>query len=74
MSAAASAARATFPRTTREDERNFQNILVERGGVHVDDVVVRLASAGRSRRRRVAAGAGSARRQRDRATRRQRPS
>jgi hypothetical protein len=30
------------PATTREDERNFQNILVERGGVHVDDVIVRL--------------------------------
>lgn len=35
-----------IPATTREDERNFQNILVERGGVHVDDVVVRLAAAG----------------------------
>lgn len=32
------------PATTREDERNYQNILVERGGVHIDDVVVRLAS------------------------------
>ncbi len=30
------------PATTREDERNYQNILVERGGVHVDDVIVRL--------------------------------
>lgn len=30
------------PATTREDERNYQNILVERGGVHIDDVVVRL--------------------------------
>ena len=35
-----------IPATTREDDRNFQNLLVERGGVHVDDVVVRLASAG----------------------------
>jgi hypothetical protein len=35
-----------IPAVTREDDRNFQNILVERGGVHVDDVVVRLASAG----------------------------
>jgi hypothetical protein len=33
------------PATTREDARNFQNILVERGGVHVDDVIVRLAGA-----------------------------
>jgi hypothetical protein len=34
-----------IPAETREDEQNFQNILVERGGVHIDDVVVRLASA-----------------------------
>jgi len=34
-----------IPAQTREDENNFQNILVERGGVHIDDVVVRLASA-----------------------------
>ncbi len=34
-----------IPATTREDDRNYQNILVERGGLHVDDVVVRLASA-----------------------------
>ena len=32
-----------IPATTREDEHNFQNLLVERGGVHIDDVVVRLA-------------------------------
>jgi len=32
--------------TTREDDRNFQNLLIERGGVHVDDVVVRLAAGG----------------------------
>ncbi|HTU13194.1 MAG TPA: caspase family protein [Allosphingosinicella sp.] len=32
-----------IPAETREDERNFQNLLVERGGVHIDDVVVRLA-------------------------------
>ena len=32
-----------IPATTREDERNFQNLVIERGGVHVDDVVVRLA-------------------------------
>ena len=34
-----------IPATTREDDRNFQNLLIERGGVHVDDVVVRLAAA-----------------------------
>jgi Caspase domain len=34
-----------IPAETREDEQNYQNLLVERGGVHVDDVVVRLASA-----------------------------
>ena len=34
-----------IPAQTREDEPNYQNILVERGGLHVDDVVVRLASA-----------------------------
>ena len=34
-----------IPAETREDQQNFQNILVERGGVNVDDVVVRLASA-----------------------------
>jgi len=33
-----------IPATTREDDRNFQNLLVERGGVHVDDVIVRLAA------------------------------
>ena len=34
-----------IPATTREDESNFQNLLIERGGVHIDDVVVRLAAA-----------------------------
>ncbi len=34
-----------IPAETREDERNYQNLLVERGGVHIDDVVVRLAGA-----------------------------
>jgi hypothetical protein len=32
-----------IPATTREDERNFQNLLIERGGLQVEDVVVRLA-------------------------------
>jgi hypothetical protein len=31
-----------IPATTREDDRNFQNLLIERGGIHVDDVVVRF--------------------------------
>ena len=34
-----------IPATTREDERNFQNLVIERGGVHVDDVVVRLGGS-----------------------------
>jgi hypothetical protein len=33
-----------IPATTREDDRNFQNLVIERGGIHVDDVVVRLGS------------------------------
>jgi hypothetical protein len=32
-----------IPASTREDENNFQNILVERGGLQIEDVVVRLA-------------------------------
>jgi hypothetical protein len=32
-----------IPATTREDEHNFQNLLIERGGLQVEDVVVRLA-------------------------------
>jgi hypothetical protein len=32
-----------IPATTREDENGYQNILVERGGLQVEDVVVRLA-------------------------------
>ncbi|HYN45531.1 MAG TPA: caspase family protein, partial [Allosphingosinicella sp.] len=35
-----------IPATTREDDRNYQNLLIERGGVHVEDVVVRLGAAG----------------------------
>jgi hypothetical protein len=31
-----------IPASTREDEPNFQNLVIERGGVHIDDVVVRL--------------------------------
>ena len=33
-----------IPASTREDEPNFQNLIIERGGVHIDDVVVRLAA------------------------------
>ena len=36
-----------IPATTREDDRNFQNLVIERGGVHVEDVVVRLGSVPR---------------------------
>jgi len=32
-----------IPATTREDEQNYQNLLIERGGLQVEDVVVRLA-------------------------------
>jgi hypothetical protein len=32
-----------IPATTREDENNFQNLLIERGGLQIEDVVVRLA-------------------------------
>lgn len=32
-----------IPATTREDENNFQNLIVERGGLQIEDVVVRLA-------------------------------
>jgi hypothetical protein len=35
-----------IPATTREDDRNYQNLLIERGGIHIDDVVVRLAAGG----------------------------
>jgi hypothetical protein len=46
-----------IPAQTREDEQNFQNLLVERGGVHVDDVIVRLASAGAAAMPRAARSA-----------------
>lgn len=36
-----------IPAMTREEARNFQNLVIERGGVHVDDVIVRLAGQGR---------------------------
>jgi len=32
-----------IPASTREDENNFQNLLIERGGLQVEDVAVRLA-------------------------------
>jgi hypothetical protein len=41
-----------IPATTREDENNYQNILVERGGLQIEDVIVRLAGG-----RQVAAAA-----------------
>jgi hypothetical protein len=33
-----------IPATTREDEPNFQNLVIERGGIHIDDAVVRLGA------------------------------
>jgi hypothetical protein len=41
-----------IPATTREDDRNYQNLLIERGGLQVEDVVVRLGGG-----RQVAAAA-----------------
>jgi hypothetical protein len=35
-----------IPATTREDEANYQYLLVERGGVHIEDGVVRLGGGG----------------------------
>jgi hypothetical protein len=35
-----------IPATTREDDRNYQNLLIERGGLQVEDVVVRLGAPG----------------------------
>ncbi|HEY0114438.1 MAG TPA: pre-peptidase C-terminal domain-containing protein [Allosphingosinicella sp.] len=37
-----------IPAATREDESNYQYLLVERGGIHIDDGVVRLGGGGRS--------------------------
>lgn len=34
-----------IPATTREEEDNYQNLVIERGGVNIEDVVVRLAAA-----------------------------
>ena len=33
-----------IPASTREDESNYQHLLVERGGVHIDDALVRLGA------------------------------
>jgi len=35
-----------IPATTREDEANYQYLLVERGGIHIEDGVVRLGAGG----------------------------
>lgn len=43
-----------IPASTREDQANYQYLLVERGGVHIDDGVVRLGGGVRT------AGADSA--------------
>ena len=37
-----------IPATTREDEANYQYLLVERGGVHIEDGVVRLGGGART--------------------------
>ncbi len=34
-----------IPASTREEEANYQNLVIERGGVNIEDVVVRLAAA-----------------------------
>jgi hypothetical protein len=33
-----------IPASTREDENNYQYLIVERGGIHIDDGVVRLGA------------------------------
>ena len=38
-----------IPASTREDEANYQYLLVERGGIHIDDGVVRLGGGGNVR-------------------------
>ncbi len=35
-----------IPASTREDQANYQYLLVERGGIHIDDGVVRLGGGG----------------------------
>lgn len=42
-----------IPATTREDERHFQNLVIERGGVHIEDAVVRLAASAEERAERL---------------------
>lgn len=37
-----------IPATTREDEGNYQHLMVERGGIHIDDGVVRLGAPARA--------------------------
>ena len=37
-----------IPATTREDEANYQYLMVERGGIHIEDGVVRLGGSARS--------------------------
>jgi len=39
-----------IPASTREDEANYQYLMVERGGIHIDDGVVRLGGGGNARR------------------------
>jgi hypothetical protein len=34
--------------TTQDGQRNYQNLVIDRGGVQVDDVIVRLPAAAAS--------------------------
>jgi len=64
-----------IPAATREDEANYQHLLVERGGVHIEEGIVRLggdnqvAQAAESRVRRAGNLAGGSRVQRARGVR-----
>jgi hypothetical protein len=33
---------------TADGQRNYQNLVIDRGGVQVDDVILRLAASGNS--------------------------
>ena len=32
-----------IPATNRDDENNYQNVVIERGGLQIEDAIVRLA-------------------------------
>ena len=50
-----------IPASTREDEANYQYLLVERGGIHIEDGVVRLGGAARAAGSAVDGGASKTR-------------